>query len=37
MDDIQTQVATRQTRTQSVTTHATVGANGRAQLFFRCR
>jgi hypothetical protein len=37
MDDIQTQIQTKQTRTQSVTTHATVGPNGRAQLFFRCR
>jgi len=37
MDDIQTQIVTKQTRTQTVTTHATVGAKGRAQLFFRCR
>jgi len=36
MDDIQTQVETKQTRTQSISTHATVGPNGRAQLFFRC-
>ena len=37
MTDLQTQIQTKQTRAQSVTTHATVGANGRAQLFFRCR
>ena len=37
MTDVQTQIVTKQTRSQVVTTHATVGVKGRAQLFFRCR
>jgi hypothetical protein len=36
MDDIQTQIVTKQSRSQSVSTHATVGPNGHAKLFFRC-
>jgi hypothetical protein len=37
MDDVQTQVFTKEQRTQTVTTHATVLPNGRALLFLRCR
>jgi hypothetical protein len=36
MDDVQTQVLTKEQRTQIVTTHATVLPNGRALLFLRC-
>ena len=36
MDDVQTQVLTKEQRTQTVTTHATVLPNGRALLFLRC-
>jgi hypothetical protein len=35
-DDIQTQVMTKEQRTQAVATHATVRSDGHAELFFRC-
>ena len=36
MDDVQTQIATGAQRSQTISTHATVLANGRAMLFLRC-
>jgi hypothetical protein len=37
MDDVETQLSTQQQRTQTVATHVTVQADGRALLFLACK